>query len=113
MPFVAAWVGAFAGGFDFHVADEHFAQCDRVIRSGLERGQQRFTDRGEQLALEATKLREISEQPFQRGAKLVLRFAAGGGVRKLCFRVGPEAGDRCFQVKHLRHAALMVNRYGE
>ncbi len=96
MPFVAAWIGAFARRLDFHVADEHVSQRDRVIGSSLERGQRRFADRREPVSFEAAELREIREEPFQRGAKLVLGLAGRAWICELRFRLGAKSGNRRF-----------------
>ena len=75
-------------------------QSHRIVGPSLERGQRCFVNWDKPLALEAAKLREILEESFQRGAKLVFRLADRGGVTEFGLGIGAEAGDSCFQIGH-------------
>lgn len=75
MSFVAAGVGALAGGFDFDEADEDFPESDGVVGASFECGEGGFADGGERIAFEAAEFREVGEEGFQGGAKLIFGFA--------------------------------------
>ncbi|HEX4131109.1 MAG TPA: hypothetical protein VHZ24_13800 [Pirellulales bacterium] len=102
---IAAWVGALAWRFHLHVADKHVSQRDGVIGPSLEHRQRRLADRRNPLSFEAKEFREVAEEPFERGAKLILWFARGARICEFRFRLGAKAGNRLFQIKHYMVAA--------
>lgn len=85
LPFVLAWVGPFAGGLDFDIADERFSQRDGVVGPRLEVRKRRFSDGDQPVSFEAADLGQVGEEAFERGAELILGFARGAGVREFGF----------------------------
>jgi hypothetical protein len=78
-----ARVRAFAGGFEFDESDEGFVNRDGVVGATVQVVDGRFADRGDAGSENAAQFRQIREQLLERGAKLVLGFAAGAGIGQL------------------------------
>jgi hypothetical protein len=93
MALITARIGAFAGGFNFHKADQHIPQRNGKVRPSLERGKRRFAHRRQPLLLDPAQFRQILEQPHQRRAKLILRLAAYRWIGERCLGVSSIAGD--------------------
>ena len=81
--FETARVGAFSGRLELDESGQGVAQRHRVVRARALGGQRRFADRHHGAGRQPQHGGHIGDQPLERGAQLVFRFASSRYVRQL------------------------------